>query len=97
MNISIITARLLADPERFYSFGNYITEVKVSFLHVKNYLAHAIILADNKTGQEIMEFYSQGDYVLIEGECITVEDKYQNSFPIIYAADVQPARLIIEE
>lgn len=97
MNIGIVTARLLFDPARFYSFGNYITEAQINFLHVKSYLAKGIILADGKIGKDIMDFYGQGDYVLIEGECIAVDDSCQNASLVIYATDVQPAHLIIKE
>lgn len=97
MNIGIITARLLFDPERFYSSGNYITEAQINFLHIKSYLAKAVMLADSKIGEDVMEFYGQGDYILIEGECIAVEDAYQNTSLVIYATDVQPAHLIIKE
>jgi hypothetical protein len=97
MNIGIITARLVFDPARFYSFGGYITEAQINFLHVKNYLAKAVMLADSKIGEDIMKFYGQGDYILIEGEYIAVENGYQNTSLVIYATDVQPAHLIIKE
>lgn len=97
MNIGIITARLIHDPVRFASFGNYFTEAQVSFLHVKNYFAKAIVLADSKTGESIYKFYCQGDYVLIEGECIAIETKHKAMRLVIYATDIQPAHLIIEE
>lgn len=97
MNICLITARLTCDPIRFFSLGHYFTEIQVNFLHTKNYFAEAIILADGKVGENISEFYCQGDYVLIEGESVAVEDHHQNTCLAIYATDVQPAHLIIEE
>lgn len=97
MNIGIITARLVFDPARFYSFGNHITEAQISFLHPKNYLAKAVMLADSKIGEDVMEFYGQGDYILVEGECIAVDNGHQNASLVIYATDVQPAHLIIKE
>ncbi len=97
MNIGLITARLTCDPIRFSSFGCYFTEVEVNFLHVKNYFASATIVADSKIGKNISEFYCQGDYILIEGECMLVENEKQNTYLAIYATDVQPAHLIIKE
>lgn len=97
MNICVITARLTCEPARFLSFGQYFTEVQVNFLHSKSYFARAIVLADNKTGENISKFYCQGDYVLVEGECVVAEDSYQNNWLAVYATDVQPAHLIIEE
>lgn len=97
MNIALITARLVHDPIRFFSSGNYFTEVQINFLHAKNYFANAIIIADSKIGDNISEFYCQGDYILIEGECIVVEAQNQNALLAIYATDVQPAHLIMQE
>lgn len=97
MNIGVITARLLFDPSRFYNFGSYITEAQISFVHFKNYVAKAILLADSKVGESMVECYSQGDYILVEGECIVTEDSSQNTSLVIYATNVQPAHLIMQE
>lgn len=97
MNIGLVTARLVCDPIRFSSFGHYFTEIRINFLHVKNYFGKAIVLADNRAGEDLSEFYCQGDYILVEGECISVEELGQNSYLVIYATDVQPAHLIIKE
>lgn len=97
MNIAFITARLLNNPVKFSSSSYYFTEIQVSFLHTKNYFANAIVLASSKTGKNISEFYCRGDYILIEGECIVVENTKKNTFLVIHATDVQPAHLIIKE
>lgn len=97
MNIGIITARLVCDPTRFYSFGHYFTEVQVHFLQVRSNFAKAIVLADSQIGENISKLYCQNDYIIIEGEAIAIEDSALGASLVIYAKDIQPARLIMEE
>ncbi len=97
MDIGIITARLACDPTRFCSFGHYFTEVQVHFLQVRNNFAKALVVADNQIGENISKFYCQNDYIIIEGEAIVVENSSYNASLVIYATDVQPAHLIMEE
>ena len=96
MNIGLVTARITQNPVRFSNFDYYLTEIRLNFLHTKSYFAEAIALVDGKTSKSIVEFYSKGDYVLIEGECLIIQDKRQNLSLVIYVTDVQPARLIIQ-
>ena len=97
MNIGLITARLNHDPFQFSSFGRYFTEVQVGFLHAKSYFATAVILGEGKIANNISEFYCKGDYILVEGECIVIENSSWRIHLIIYANDIQPAHLIIKE
>ena len=97
MNIGWITARMVQNPIRFSNYSYYITEIQVHFVHTKNYFASAIALADGKIGKNIFEFYCKGDYILIEGEYLSIEDHNKNASLIIYIIDVQPAHLIIKE
>lgn len=97
MNIGIITARLAGDPARFCSFGHYFTEAEVYFLQVRNDFGKALVLADGQIGENISKFYCKNDYIIIEGEAIVIENSSYNTSLVIYAADVQPAHLIMEE
>lgn len=97
MNISLITARIIKSPIRFSNFNHYFTELHINFLHMRNYFAHAIALADGQVGKSIFDIYRQGDYVIIEGECLVVEDIKKNANIIIYIIDVHPAYLIMKK
>lgn len=97
MNIGIITARLAYDPIRFCSFGHYFTEVQVHFVQIKSNFAKAIVLADSQISENISKFYCQNDYILIEGEAMVIEHDGHSVSLVIYATDVQPAYLIMEE
>ena len=97
MNTGIITARLACDPARFFSFGHYIVEVQVHFLQVRSNFAKATVLADSQVGENMSKLYCQNDYIIIEGEAIAIESNSPSTSLVIYATDVQPARLIIEE
>lgn len=96
MNISLITARIIKNPIRFPNFNHYFTELHVDFLHMRNYFAHAIVLADGIVGQNIFDIYRLGDYIIIEGECVVIEDIKKNAKLIIYVFDVHPAHLIMK-
>lgn len=97
MNIGLITARIIKKPIRFSNFNNYFTELNIIFLHMRNYFAHAIALADGDMGQSIFDIYRKGDYLIIEGECMSFEDLRQNTSLIIYITDVNPAYLIMQK
>lgn len=97
MNISLITARIIKNPIRFSNFNHYFTELHLNFLHMRNYFAHAIALADGPVGKSIFDIYRQGDYVIIEGECLVIEDIRKNANIIIYILDVHPAHLIMKK
>lgn len=97
MNISLITAKIIKNPIRFSNFNNYFTELHLNFLHMRNYFANAIALADGKVGKSIFDIYRQGDYIIIEGECIVIEDIKKNTSLVIYILDVHPASLIMKE
>jgi len=96
MNIGLITARIIEEPVRFSNFNYYFTEIKIHFPHMKNYVASAIALAEGEVGKSIHKFYCKGDYILIEGESIIIQNKEKNDSLIIYIVDVQPAHLIIQ-
>ena len=93
----LITARIVENPIRFANFSYYSTEIQVNFLHMRNYFARAIVFADGKVGKSVFEIYRQGDYVIIEGECLVVEDAQQNSILIVYVINVHPAHLIMKD
>lgn len=95
MNFGIITARIVKQPIRFSSFDKYYTEIYIIFLHSRNYFAHAIALADGEIGQTIYNIYRQGDYLLIEGEFLSLEDINQNKTLVICVTEVSPAYLIM--
>ena len=97
MNIGLITARINQNPIRFSNFNYYFTEIQINFLHMKDYCANAIALAEGELSQTIMDFYYKGDYVLIEGEYIVLEDKKQNGCLVMYITDIHPVDLIIQE
>lgn len=97
MNISLITARIIKNPIRFSNFNHYFTELHLNFLHMRNYFAHAIALADGQVGKSIFDIYRQGDYVIIEGECLVIEDIRKNASIVIYILDVHPAHLIMKK
>ena len=96
MNISWITAKITESPIRFANFNQYSTELHINFLHLKNYFARAIAISDGILGQTIFDIYRRGDYVIIEGESLVIEDNLQNSILIIYIMDIHPAHLIMK-
>lgn len=97
MNNGLITAHIVKHPIRFSNFNYYITEIQVNFLHMKDYFANAVALAEGKIGKDIIEFYCKGDYILIEGEFLVIEDQKDSTRLVIYVTDVQPVYLIIQE
>lgn len=97
MNIGFITARILCPPIRFFSRSHFVTEIEIGFPQAKKYCAKAIALADGKTGKSLFELYRKGDYILIEGEHLAIEDKQQGLRLVVYAFSIQPAHLIIKE
>jgi len=96
MNTSFITAQIIKKPIRFSNFHYYLTELHVNFLHMRNYFANAIALADGKVGKSIFDIYRKGDHIIIEGECLAIQDARQNAYLIIYIIDVHPASLIMK-
>lgn len=96
MNISLITGRIISEPIKFATSHNYFTELKINFPQMKNYIASAIGLADGEISKSIEKFYCKGDYVIIQGESLVVENNYKNSIIVIYISDIQPAHLIIQ-
>ena len=95
MNTGLITARIIKEPIRFSAVNSYFTELHIIFLHMRNYFAHAIALADGEIGQSIFDIYRRGDYIIIEGEYLCFEDMTQNIRLAIYVTEVNPARLIM--
>ena len=95
MNIGLVTARVIKEPIRFSNFNYYFTELRIIFLQTRDYFAHAVALADGEIGKSIFEIYRKGDYLLIEGECLSLEDSEQNSKLVIYITEVNPAHLIM--
>ena len=93
MNIGLVTARIMAEPIRYYNFNYYYTEIPINFLHNKNYLANAIALADGEIGQSLFDIYRQGDYIMLEGHYCAVETIQQNTSLVIYITEVSPASL----
>nr|YP_009502169.1 putative single-stranded DNA binding protein [Porolithon onkodes]ASB29770.1 putative single-stranded DNA binding protein [Porolithon onkodes] len=97
MNIGLVTARIMAEPIRYYNFNYYYTEIPVNFLHNKNYLAYAIALADGEMGQNLFDIYRQGDYIMLQGHYCAVETAQQCTSLIIYITEVSPASLIMSK
>ena len=95
MNIGIVTARITKAPLRFANLGEYFTEIHVQFLHTRNYLATAIAFANGEIGHNLLNIYRKGDYILIEGEFLSIEDLRQNAKVVIYITDINPAYLIM--
>ena len=97
MNLGLITARIIEHPLRFFNFNYYMTEIELHFLHSKSDFAYAVALAEGRVGEDIINFYDKGDYILVEGECLVLENTYRNSCILIYMTDIQPAHLIFKE
>lgn len=95
MNIGLVTARITKKPVRFSNFNSYFTEIHIIFLHMRNYFAHAIALADGEIGKSIFDIYRKGDYILIEGEYLSLKDIKNRKFLVIYITEVNPAHLIM--
>ena len=89
MNNVFITGYLLLQPIRFSSFKDYFTEIKIIFSHIKDKENTAIALADGETGNRIYELYRKGDYVLIEGEVLLIENERYNVDIVIYVSNIQ--------
>lgn len=97
MNIGSITALMVEKPIRYYNFNYYYTEIKIRFLHDRNYLATAIALADGVIGQSLFDIYRQGDYIIIQGHFCTVDKAQQNTSLVIYITEVNPASLFMSK
>lgn len=97
MNSGLITARIIKKPIRFSSFNYYFTQLHINFLHTQSYLAKAIALADGEIGKNLFNLYQTGDYIIIEGEFLSIEEIKQNTNLVIYVTDVHPAYLIMSK
>ena len=92
LNICILTGRVLKTPRQvLLESDTNILYTEINFLHYKNYFAHIFTNARGSVAQDIMEFYTTGDYVVIEGQILTVFDVSINSKEQMYVNDVQPA------
>lgn len=89
MNNVFITGHILHHPIRFSSLKYYLTEIKIIFSNIKDKKNTAIGLADGEIGNKIFEFYKKGDYILVEGESLVVQNKEYRADLIICISDIQ--------
>lgn len=89
MNFCFITACIIKKLEKLQYDQNPCIALEIKFPHVKNYCARAFAFAYGEMADHIFEFYMVGDYILIEGEILTL--KISKTQDIIYINDVQPA------
>lgn len=92
LNICILTGRVLKKPRQvLLASDTTILYTEINFLHYKNYFADIFINARGSAAQDIVEFYTIGDYVVVEGQILTVFDVFINSKEQMYVSDIQPA------
>jgi hypothetical protein len=97
MDIGLVTARIMAQPIRYYNFNYYYTEIPINFLHDRNYLASAIALADGEIGQTLLDIYRQGDYIIIQGHFCAIDNIKKSNSLVIYITEINPAFLIMSK
>lgn len=95
MNTGLVTACITQKPIRFANLSYYLTELHINFLHIRNYFASAIAIADGELGQSIFNLYQKGDYLILEGEFIALENTKKNNLLVIYITGVNPAHVIM--
>ena len=92
LNISILTGRVIKPPSQvLLTSDKTILYTEINFLHYNNHFARIFTSARGSVAQDIIEFYTGGDYVVIEGQILTVFDVSINSKEQIYITDIQPA------
>ena len=95
MNLCFITARLLAKPNKL-GITNII-KIPIHFPHSRNYFARVTALASGQLASKILEFYTYGDYVIIEGEMLILKSVIKETNIFVKIIDIHPADLIISE
>lgn len=96
INVCFITARILQKPKKIDKKSNYVVNTEIHFPHSKNYFAHIALLAEGKIADDLLELYMKGDYIIIEGELLTINKNKEFLNIIIYIIDIQPASIITD-
>ena len=89
MNNIFVTGHILNNPVRFSSLKYYYTEIEIMFSNTKDKKNTAIVLADGEIGHKVFELYKKGDFVLVEGEFLVVENDNCNVSLVVYISNIQ--------
>nr|YP_009541879.1 putative single-stranded DNA binding protein [Neogoniolithon spectabile]AYR06088.1 putative single-stranded DNA binding protein [Neogoniolithon spectabile] len=92
MNVCFLTGRLLKPPSQLLSKNDdELLYIEINFLHYKNYFANIFAKSRDIVARDILEFYTTGDYVVIEGEVLITASQVLKVTEQINITDIQPA------
>ena len=97
MNICFITARIIDVPQRLFNNHKYSTLLKVNFPHKRKQLCYATAIVRGKISQDAFDLYFKGDYVIIEGKLLVLNNINSSKNLMINIINIHPAHIIMQK
>ena len=91
LNSCFITARIVKQPKQILLNNTIIADTEINFPQAQAYFASMSTRSDKEIANNMVELYTIGDYILLEGETIISKFYLSKYKHLIYLTDVQPA------